>query len=177
VGDAIVNELGGPLRGTELNTGRVIGKIGDVEIKLGANQAAISRQHSALMNTIVPETRSTLNQEKQQRLGIDQARQNTARLAQESLKEQRIGERTVTTQAQTKAAVDASKARLAAEQAATRRETTRGLNATAAAARSAAAAIKAKKLSTTVRVVNNLRLTVRDTQQKLTFQQNAALYG
>jgi TP901 family phage tail tape measure protein len=118
------------------------------------------------------------------RNGFDVTRQ----LKANAMTEHRQGERIVQTQAQTKAAVDASKARLAAAQAETRRETTRGAMATAAAARSAgerarggglaaAAAINRKNFSPRFNIVNNLRLSIRDTAQKLTFQQNAAIYG
>ena len=93
------------------------------------------------------------------------------------------GERLIQTGAQTKAAIDASKARLAAAAAETARETTRGAAATAAAARAggerAAQAIRDKKLATTVAVTvqNTTNISTRDVAKKLSFSQNMRIYG
>lgn len=112
-----------------------------------------------------------------------------SRSAQE---DQRRGERIVQTGKDTKAAIDASKARLAAVMTETQRETNRGIAATgaatAAAARAAgeraraaslatAEAVRRQKLRTNVTVVNRLNLSIRDTQRKLSFSQNMAIYG
>ena len=91
------------------------------------------------------------------------------------------GERLIQTSQQTKAAVTASTARLAAAAAETARETTRGAAATAAAARAggerAAQAIRDKKLSTSVKVMVNNNISIRDQQRKLSFAQSMRIYG
>lgn len=91
----------------------------------------------------------------------------------------RQGERTIQTGKQQKAAVDASKARLAGVMSETKRETTRGLNSTAAAGRSAAAAIKAKKLSVSVKNTVNVRnvITTRDIRNGFVIQESMGQYG
>ena len=69
-----------------------------------------------------------------------------------------------------------------------RDETARAGAATAAAARTAgeraraaslatAEAVRRQKLRTNVTVVNRLNLSIRDTQRKLSFSQNMAIYG
>ena len=95
------------------------------------------------------------------------------------------GERLITTGKETRIAIDASKARLAAAMAETSRETSRGAAATAAAARAAgqasAEAIRRKNLTASVNVNNVVRVnnvvSIRDTAKKLSFSQNMAVYG
>lgn len=99
----------------------------------------------------------------------------TAGVRQAAMETQRQGERIVQTEKQTKAGIDASKARLSAVMSEARRETARGV----AATKAVATAVRNKDLSVVVRntVVANLRLSTRNVSSQLTFQQQAARYG
>jgi len=124
-------------------------------------------------------TEKTATQQYQAQLRIEAADRQRAR------EEHGRGERLVQSAKDTKTAVDASKARLAAAMAETARETTRGAQATAAAARAAGAAsaeaIRRKNLTANVNVNNVIRvnnqISIRDTARKLSFSQNMAIYG